>query len=141
MAVPIYNTKLSGWSAAEWVTVDADAQDVMRMPAYQWVAVKNDSMTVDTKKISSMTITNREFAGTAQSIQLRQNPGAEYLFTQEIIVPGDSLIVEAVPASAYNKELGYLNLEDAELAVMTYSFNYLHSYADDKFIGMMEDSV
>ena len=99
LAVPIYNTKLSGWSAAEWVTVDADAQDVMRMPAYQWVAVKNDSMTVDTKKISSMTITNREFAGTAQSIQLRQNPGAEYLFTQEIIVPGDSLIVEAVPAS------------------------------------------
>ena len=89
-----------------------------------------------------MTITNREFAGTAQSIQLRQNPGAEYLFTQEIIVPGDSLIVEAVPASVIaNKELGYLNLEDAELAVMTYNFNYLHSYADDKFIGMMEDSV
>ena len=142
LAVPIYNTKLSGWSAAEWVTVDADAQDVMRMPAYQWVAVKNDSMTVDTKKISSMTITNREFAGTAQSIQLRQNPGAEYLFTQEIVVPGDSLIVEAVPASVIaNKELGYLNLEDAELAVMTYNFNYLHSYADDKFIGMMEDSV
>ena len=142
LAVPIYNTKLSGWSAAEWVTVDADAQDVMRMPAYQWVAVKNDSMTVDTKKISSMTITNREFAGTAQSIQLRQNPGAEYLFTQEIVVPGDSLIIEAVPASVIaNKELGYLNLEDAELAVMTYNFNYLHSYADDKFIGMMEDSV
>ena len=45
------------------------------------------------------------------------------------------------PRLIANKELGYLNLEDAELAVMTYNFNYLHSYADDKFIGMMEDSV
>ena len=144
LAVPIYNTLGSGsWTTGhKWVTVDATAQDVMRMPAYQWVAVKNDSMTVETKKVSSLTITNREFEDVATSIQLRQNPGAEYLFTQEIVVPGDSLIIEAVPASVIaDKELGYLNLEDAELAVMTYNFNYLHSYADDKFIGMMEDSV
>ena len=144
LAVPIYNTLGSGsWTTGhKWVTVDAAAQDVMRMPAYQWVAVKNDSMTVETKKVSSLTITNREFEDVATSIQLRQNPGAEYLFTQEIVVPGDSLIIEAVPASVIaDKELGYLNLEDAELAVMTYNFNYLHSYADDKFIGMMEDSV
>ena len=140
LAVPIYNTKLSGWTAAEWVTVDADAQDVMRMPAYQWVAVKNDSMTVETKKISSLTITNREFAGTSKSIQLRQNPGAEYLFATELGT--DSLVIEEVAASVIaNKELGYLNLNDAELDVMTYNFNYLHAYADDKFIGMMEDSV
>jgi len=142
LAVPIYNTKLSGWTAAEWVTVDANAQDVMRMPAYQWVAVKNDSMTVDTKKASSLTITNREFAGTAKSIQLRQNLGAEYVFSNELSTPGDSLIIEEVAASIIaNKELGYLNLNDAELDVMTYNFNYLHAYADDKFIGMMEDSV
>ena len=73
---------------------------------------------------------------------MRKDAGATYLFTNEIAEGKDSLIIEAVPASVIaNKELGYLNLEDAELAVMTYNFNYLHSYADDKFIGMMEDSV
>ncbi len=141
LAVPIYNTKnATAWAAAQWVTVDAAAQDVMRMPAYQWVAVKNDSLTAETKAISSLTITNREFEKVNKSIQLRKNEGAQYLFASEIGV--DSLVIEPVAASVIADEaVGYLNLDDNELKVMNYNFNYLHSYADDKFIGMMEDSV
>ena len=143
LAVPIYNTKkATSWNAAEWVTIEADAQDVLRMPAYQWVAVQRDTLSSGLKEISRMALTNREFENVAKDIQLRKDAGATYLFTNEIAEGKDSLIIEAVPASVIaNKELGYLNLEDAELAVMTYNFNYLHSYADDKFIGMMEDSV
>ena len=141
LSVPIYNTKeATSWNAAEWVTVDKDAQDVTRMPAYQWVAVQNDTLTADMKKVSRLAITNREFEKVTNSIQLRQNEGAEYLFATELGT--DSLVIEVVAASIIaDEELGYLNLDDAELGVMTYKFNYLHSYADDKFIGMMEDSI
>ena len=147
LAVPIYNTNIANgasgnWTAAQWVTVEVAAQEVMRMPAYQWVAVQKDSLTAEMKKISRLSLTNREFEKVTENIQLRQNAGAEYLFTGDINAGKDSLIFEEVAASVIaNKELGYLNLNDAELDVMTYNFNYLHAYADDKFIGMMEDSV
>ncbi|WP_337813685.1 DUF6383 domain-containing protein [Parabacteroides johnsonii] len=143
LAVPIYNTKkATSWNAAEWVTIETDAQDALRMPAYQWVAVQRDTLSSGLKEISRMALTNREFENVAKDIQLRKDAGATYFFANEIAGGKDSLIIEAVaPTIIADKELGYLNLDDAELDVMTYNFNYLHAYADDKFIGMMEDSV
>ena len=145
LAVPIYNTKINGWAAAEWVTVDAAAQDVMRMPAYQWIVVKNDTMTVDAAKVSTITLTNREFANTAKSIQLRQNEGGKYQFSYELGVTSnvDSLTFTPIAASILaDEELGYLNLDDEVLDVQTYNFSYFHAYAnEDRFIGMMEDSI
>ena len=143
LAAPIYNTygaNAGNWTAAEWVTVIGSEQDVMRMPAYQWVMVKKDSMTVEAKKISAMTITNREFEDVANTVQFRHNEGGEYLFAD--LFTNDSLKVEAVAADVIaNEALGYLNLEDENLKVMSYKFNYLHAYAEDKFMGMLKDSV
>ena len=145
LAVPIYNTNLANgtannWNAAEWVTVVGTEQDVMRMPAYQWVMVKKDSMTVDAKEVSALTVVNREFDKVVNTLQLRKDEGATYLFAD--LFANDSLMVEAVAADVIADEaLGYLNLKDEKLSVMSYKFNYLHAYADDKFMGMMEDSI
>ena len=76
LAVPIYNTKkdngVNAWTnAPKWVTVKASEQEVMNMPAYQWVILKDHEETSEIAELSTVTLINREFAGVKQSIQLR----------------------------------------------------------------------
>ena len=147
LAVPIYNTKkdngVNAWTnAPKWVTVKASEQEVMNMPAYQWVILKDHEETSEIAELSTVTLINREFAGVKQSIQLRQEEGGAYKFVAGGLHSIDSLDIKPVTAAALgNEKLGYLNLDNKVLDVMSYKFNYLHSYADDKFIGMNGDSI
>lgn len=147
LAVPIYNTKkdngVNAWTnAPKWVTVKASEQEVMNMPAYQWVILKDHEETSEIAELSTVTLINREFAGVKQSIQLRQEEGGAYKFVAGGLHNIDSLDIKPVTAAALgNEKLGYLNLDNKVLDVMSYKFNYLHSYADDKFIGMNGDSI
>ena len=148
LAVPIYNTNkgltvASAWdNAPKWVTVKGGEQAVMNMPAYQWVVVKDNERTDAMSAVSAVTVTNREFADVKSSIQLYQKDGATYKYINKGLFDEDSLKFAPVTEDAVkNQYLGYLHLDKDVLKVMSYKFNYLHRYADDKFIGMDEDSI
>ena len=150
LAAPIYNTfnKVSV-SDVKWVTVDGGLQEVAHMPAYQWVILKDQVYS----ETSPVTITNREFIvnktvdGT--SVQFNQKDagsclyvGAEVLFEKESgkcdtkIKTTDSLKLVQItdPAILGDSLLGYKNFEKDSLLVNRYTFNYLHDYADNKYI-------
>lgn len=148
LAVPIYNTNegltaASAWDKApKWVTVKGDEQAAMNMPAYQWVVVKDNERTDAMSAVSAVTVINREFADVKSSIQLYQKDGATYKYINKGLFNEDSLRFESVTEEAVkNQYLGYLHLDKEVLKVMSYKFNYLHKYADDKFIGMDGDSI
>ena len=150
LAAPIYNTynKVSV-SDVKWVTVDGGLQEVAHMPAYQWVILKDQVYS----ETSPVTITNREFIvnktvdGT--SVQFNQKDagsclyvGAEVLFEKESgkcdtkIKTTDSLKLVQITDLAIlgDSLLGYKNFEKDSLLVNRYTFNYLHDYADNKYI-------
>ena len=154
LAVPVYNAYSEYEGNPTWVTVNPDEQDPAHMPAYQWVALK-DKTSDKAAKTSTITLTNREFAKTISwpsagstaavvdndyaTIQLRKNPGAEFMYVSAYSRPfttSDSLAFDAVPATALSDTLlGYKNIDANDLLVNRYTFNYLHAYTKDKFIA------
>ncbi len=152
LAVPVYEAynEYSGYPV--WVTVNPDEQDPAHMPAYQWVALK-DKTSDKAAKTSTITLTNREFAKKIDwsvnpavvvdndyaTIQLRKNPGAEFMYVSTFSRPfytSDSLAFDAVPTTALSDTLlGYKNIDANDLLVNRYTFNYLHAYTMDKFIA------
>ncbi|MEY8488179.1 DUF6383 domain-containing protein [uncultured Parabacteroides sp.] len=152
LAVPVYEAynEYSGYPV--WVTVNPDEQDPAHMPAYQWVALK-DKTSDKAAKTSTITLTNREFAKKIDwsvnpavvvdndyaTIQLRKNPGAEFMYVSTFSRPfytSDSLAFNAVPTTALSDTLlGYKNIDANDLLVNRYTFNYLHAYTMDKFIA------
>ena len=132
----------------QFVTVNADEQDVAHMPAFQWVVLKH--YTDAGAPTSPIKMANREFNNDFEftDIQLRKAAGATYMYTTSNIhvaegVQVDSLLFEAVPqASIEDPYLGYKKLTKEELQVNKYTFNYWHPYAQDKYIALAEgDSI
>ena len=127
---------------AQWVTVKAGEQLPAHMPAYQWVVLKTQS-NAKLAATSPIEVTNREFEGLTQSIQLYKANGAKYWTATSSLIPAtDSLyFVEvkeaegvkgnaALIAEAYQDSLlGYKNIPDAEFLLREYNFKYLHPYA------------
>ena len=128
----------------QFVTVNADEQDVAHMPAFQWVVLKK--YTDAGAPTSPIKMANREFNKTFEfdDIQLKKAAGATYMYTTSDIdvadgVQIDSLLFEAVPqASIEDPYLGYKKLTKEELQVNKYTFNYWHPYAQDKYIALAE---
>ena len=139
LAAPIYNTTNGTTSEAEWVTVNGGLQEVAHMPAYQWVVLKDKIYSETAKKTSTVTITNREFTGVKDAaVQLNQKDEASCLYTAstELGLDGDSLKFVQIEDLAILSDtlLGYKNFEADSLLVNRYTFNYLHDYADSKYI-------
>ena len=136
-AVPVDNAKNQNNAPAEWVTVNPDEQNVAHMPAYQWVVLK-DATSAKAAPTSPVTFTNREFQNTNKaSVQLRQNEGAAYFYG---FSGADSVDFELVPAaSVADSLLGYKYMDEDSLLVNRYLFNYLHAYADDKYLSQSAD--
>jgi len=141
LAAPIYNTTNGTTSAAKWVTVNGGLQEVAHMPAYQWVVLKDRIYSETAKKTSTVTITNREFTATKETtVQLNQKDEASCLYTNAIaglsIAATDSLIFDPIEDLAILSDtlLGYKNFDADSLLVNRYTFNYLHDYADSKYI-------
>ena len=137
LASPIYE---NGEQAAHFVTV-SDEQNPAHMPAYQWVVLTKYTQS-KSKPTSPVVITNREFTGLQETIQLYENEGAQYMYIKNainnasVVIPADSVQFVAVPqASVEDPYLGYKKLTKEELAVNKYTFNYWHPYADDKYIA------
>lgn len=148
LASPIYDNG----DLAEWVTVNADEQNVAHMPAYQWVVLK-DNITEYAKDKSTVTLTNREFANdvNAPAIQLYKNSGATYYsVASNISMSGvkaidskDSLnFIQITDLTVLGDSLlGYKNFESNDLKVNRYTFNYFNPYVSDKYIGKSTDSL
>ena len=141
LAAPIYNTTTGVASAAEWVTVNGGLQEVAHMPAYQWVVLKDKIYSETAKKTSTVTITNREFTDVkGAAVQLNQKDEASCLYTNTVaglaITDKDSLKFVQIEDLAILSDtlLGYKNFEKDSLLVNRYTFNYLHNYADGKYI-------
>ena len=143
LAVPIYeSTGATPFAAAKWVTLSE--QEALRMPAYQWVVLKNNKETEEFAKVSTVDVINREFVDVANDkVQLRQEVGGSYLFVAGNTLGSDSLTFEAVdPEILKDKYLGYMNIDAQNLDVMNYNLNYLNPYVSDKYIGLNEnDSI
>ena len=143
LAVPIYeSTGATSFAAAKWVTLSE--QEALRMPAYQWVVLKNNKETEEIAKVSTVDVINREFVDVANDkVQLRQEVGGSYLFVAGNTLGSDSLTFEAVdPEILKDKYLGYMNIDAQNLDVMNYNLNYLNPYVSDKYIGLNEnDSI
>ena len=139
LAAPIYNTTNGATSAAKWVTVNADLQEVKHMPAYQWVVLKDKNYSEKAKETSSVTIANREFTNLSNSVQLKKNAGAANSYVSAAalgMATTDSLKFVQIEDLAILSDtlLGYKNFEEDSLLVNRYTFNYLHQYADGKYI-------
>ena len=141
LAAPIYNTTNGTTSAAKWVTVNGGLQEVAHMPAYQWVVLKDRIYSETAKKTSTVTITNREFTATeGATVQLNQKDEASCLYTSAVaglaIAATDSLVFSQIEDLAILSDtlLGYKNFDADSLLVNRYTFNYLHDYADSKYI-------
>ena len=138
LAHPIYN---NGWSEPQFVTVNADEQEVAHMPAYQWVVLKEYTETAGAKEFSPVKIANREFNTdfVYRSVQLKKAEGATYMYASGNAIGSvtvDSLEFKAVPAASVKDQyLGYKKFDSDSLRVNKYTFNYWHPYASDKFIA------
>ena len=134
LAAPIHEN-----GTIEWVTVKSEEQDPAHMPAYQWIVLK-DWTSASLSSTSPITFTNREFADKkVSSLQLSQATGAKYYGANAALILGnavDSLSFTEVPAASVSDSLlGYKNVSAGDLMVNKYTFNYLHPYAQDRFIA------
>ena len=140
LAVPIYeSTGATSFAAAKWVTLSE--QEALRMPAYQWVVLKNNKETEEIAKVSTVDVINREFVDVANDkVQLRQEVDGSYMFIAGNSLGSDSLTFEAVSTEIIkDKYLGYMNIDAQNLGVMNYNLNYLNPYVSDKYIGLNEN--
>ena len=142
LAYPIY---VGPNGEPQFVTVNANEQDVAHMPAYQWVVLKEYNENAGTREFSPIKMANREFSKDFDrtGIQLRKAAGATYMYIAGNDMAGiavDSLEFVPVPqASIEDPYLGYKKLTKDELTTGgKYTFNYWHPYAQDKYIAQAE---
>ena len=128
-------------TAYEWVTLDE--QNPQHMPAYQWF-VQKTQIAENMQPTSPIKITNREFNNGA-TVQLRLKD--EKVIVDAFSVAGSSIAAATVvnfvqiTDSTILKDpyLGYRKFDKDSLKVAKYKFNYLHPYAQDKWIKRGED--
>ena len=144
LTYPIYKEE------PQFVTVNADEQEVAHMPAFQWVVLKKYTTTSEAKATSPVLIANREYNTKVvfkRGNQLMKAEGAEYMYIsgnqlkdQNEAVAVDSLLFVDVPqASIEDPYLGYKKITKEELMANKYTFNYWHPYAQDKYIAQAEN--
>ncbi len=133
--------------SAEWVTVDAAEQNVLHMPAYQWVVLKDKTSEyfAATSKVSAK---NREYPALVNpsaknmvkgsSWQLTQAEGSSLYFCADLA--SDSLVITQITDKEIlgDKNLGYKYLTNDELMITNYAFNYFNPYTMDKYIAQVE---
>ena len=127
--------------AYEWVTLDE--QNPQHMPAYQWF-VQKTQIAENMQPTSPIKITNREFDDAA-TVQLRLKD--EKVIVDAFSVGGSSIAAATVvnfvqiTDSTILKDpyLGYRKFDKDSLKVAKYKFNYLHPYAQDKWVKRGED--
>ncbi|WP_293739406.1 DUF6383 domain-containing protein [uncultured Parabacteroides sp.] len=101
------------------------------IPAFQWVVIKKDHSDLRAD-VSPVQITNREFA-TKNDFQIQLRKGSK---DGQYKLNGVEVIFEPVSADAVaDKHNGYKFLEDQDLDVNRYTFNYWHAYTADKYLN------
>jgi len=133
LASPIYNNG----QTAEWVTLKTTDQNPAHMPAYQWVVLQNSTV----NEVSPIAIYNREFEN-LNSTNVYVSKNGDYVVTSSantLFATGEKVEfvdIRTVDESAFNNSsLGYAHFADDSLLVTRYLFNYLHTYATDKFMS------
>ena len=138
-------------AASEWVTVDKAEQNVMHMPAYQWVVLKTKTSEYFLST-SPVNVTNREYPSlknpaynttdkvlkNGASWQLTQAEGSKLYYCKAL--SSDSLVITKITDKNIlgDKYLGYKYLTDDELMITNYAFNYFNPYTMDKYIAQLE---
>ena len=138
-------------AASEWVTVDKAEQNVMHMPAYQWVVLKTKTSEYFLST-SPVNVTNREYPSLKNpaynttdkvlkigaSWQLTQAEGSNLYYCKAL--SSDSLVITKITDKNIlgDKYLGYKYLTDDELMITNYAFNYFNPYTMDKYIAQVE---
>ena len=125
---------------AQWVSVDADEQNVNHMPAYQWVVLKTKTSEYFAAT-SPVDVANREYADLNKNYQFTQAEGSSKYFC-EAISATDSLVITKITdanilGDAY---LGYKYLTKDELMITNYAFNYFNPYTMEKYIAQVAGS-
>ena len=134
-ASPIH---FDGQGDPQWVSVDADEQNVNHMPAYQWVVLKTKTSEYFAAT-SPVDVVNREYVNLDGNYQFTQAKGSSKYFCEEI--SADSLVITPVDKEFLGKEyLGYKYLTDDELMITNYAFNYFNPYTMEKYIAQVAGS-
>ena len=124
----------------EWVSVDANEQNVNHMPAYQWVVLKTKTSEYFSAT-SPVDVTNREYASLNGTYQFTQAAGSSKYFC-EAISTTDSLVITKITDTKIlgDEHLGYKYLTDDELMITNYAFNYFNPYTMKKYIAQVAGS-
>ena len=124
----------------EWVSVDANEQNVNHMPAYQWVVLKTKTSEYFSAT-SPVDVTNREYASLNGTYQFTQAAGSSKYFC-EAISTTDSLVITKITDTKIlgDEHLGYKYLTDDELMITNYAFNYFNPYTMEKYIAQVAGS-
>ena len=152
LAVPIANCQsgsIDEMTTASWEAVDASAQAVAHMPAYQWVVLK-DKTNKYFNNISSVTAYNREYPYILADVQLSKgvNEAGDTVIVATKISGkhgAAKLMVDETEGLTFtgltnlaDSTIGYKTLSKDELKynMAVYSLNYFNPYAMDKFVSI-----
>ena len=126
--------------SAEWVSVDANEQNVNHMPAFQWVVLKTKTSDYFSTT-SPVTATNREYSDLSETYQFTQAAGSSKYFCEDISTT-DSLVITPITDTKVlgDENLGYKYLTDDELMITNYAFNYFNPYTMKKYIAQVAGS-
>ncbi|KMM32349.1 hypothetical protein ACM15_17800 [Parabacteroides goldsteinii] len=125
---------------AQWVSVDADEQNVNHMPAYQWVVLKTKTSEYFAAT-SPVDVANREYAGLNKNYQFTQAEGSSKYFCEAISATDSLVITKITDANVLGDEhLGYKYLTKDELMITNYAFNYFNPYTMEKYIAQVAGS-
>ena len=125
---------------AQWVSVDADEQNVNHMPAYQWVVLKTKTSEYFAAT-SPVDVANREYAGLNKNYQFTQAEGSSKYFCEAISATDSLVITKITDANILGDEhLGYKYLTKDELMITNYAFNYFNPYTMEKYIAQVAGS-
>ena len=135
-------------NASEWVSVDAAEQNVMHMPAYQWVVLKTKTSDYFLST-SPVNVQNREYPSlknpyvksdalaNGSAWQLTQAAGSKLYYCAKL--SSDSLVITQITDKKIlgDQYLGYKYLSNDELMITNYAFNYFNPYTMDKYIAQV----
>ncbi len=123
----------------EWVSVDADEQNVDHMPAYQWVVLKTKTSEYFAAT-SPVEVANREYASLNGTYQFTQAIGSSKYFCADLAA--DSLVITKITDANVlgDEHLGYKYLTKDELMITNYAFNYFNPYTMEKYIAQVAGS-
>ena len=125
---------------AEWVSVDANEQNVNHMPAYQWVVLKTKTSEYFSAT-SPVEVVNREYASLKGTYQFTQAAGSSKYFCEGISATDSLVITKITDTEVLGKEyLGYKYLTEDELMITNYAFNYFNPYTMEKYIAQVAGS-